>query len=140
MVSGRARAGILKRAGIGRDGGEEAIGNGFGNGPSGDTHDPENEFATGRLAGRNPVDIGIARVALVMIDIDEDLATGDAGADFSEAIKTRRIGGDHAVKFMPLLRLLKEMVGIEELVFLGERVFVPAPDFFAFGTEGEGQP
>src|SRR5207245_6502761 len=28
VISGRARAGILERAGIGRDGGEEAIGNG----------------------------------------------------------------------------------------------------------------
>ncbi len=57
-----------------------------------------------------------------MIDVDEKLATGNAGADFSEAIKTCRIGGNDAVEFMSPFGLLKEMVGIEELVFFRERV------------------
>ena len=140
VISGRARAGILERAGIGRDGGEEAVGNGLGDGPFGDPHDAEDEFAAGRLAGRDPVDIGIAGIALVMIDVDEELATGDAGADFSEAVKAGGIRGNDAVELMAGLGPLKQMLGIEELVFLRERIFVPAKDFLAFSAEGESEP
>ena len=107
MVSGWASGGILERAGIGRDGGEEAVGNGLGDGPFGDPHDAEDEFAAGRLAGRDPVDIGIARIALVMIDIDQQISVLNAFADLPQPLETGAIGGNDAVELMPRLRFLE---------------------------------
>lgn len=133
------RRGILKRAGIGRNGGEEAIRDLFRDRPLGDFKEAENQFAAGGFAGRNPVHMGVARVAGVMVNIDELLAIGDAGTDGPETFKARAIRGDDAVKFLAAFWLLEEAFGIEEGEFLGHRVLVPDGDFFPLAFESEGK-
>jgi hypothetical protein len=70
----RAGAGILKGAGIGADGGEQKIRDRLGDRPARGLEQPMNQLAGGRFARRNPVDVAIPRVALVMVDVDELLA------------------------------------------------------------------
>ena len=70
----------MERTGVGRNRGEQAIGDWFGDRPFGDFQQAEDQFAGGGFAGGNPVDVGVTRVAFVMVDVDEQLAVVDAGA------------------------------------------------------------
>src|SRR5258708_8010769 len=139
MVTAGLRARVLKRASIGRDSGEQAVGDPFGDGPLGGLEQPEDEFAAGGFAGRDPVDIGVARVALVMIYVDEEFSAPDARADFSQALEAGRIGGDHAVERLAPPGFLEEFVLVEKLVFPGIGILVPADDPLALVLEGQGQ-
>ena len=85
-----------------------------------------------RLARGNPVHVGVARVAFVMVNVDENFPVGDALAGLAEPLETRAVGGDDAVEFLAALRFLKQAVGVEKFVFLRDGILVPADDFFAF--------
>src|SRR6201999_578732 len=106
--------GILERASIRGDRGEEAVRNLLGDGPFGDLQYAKNQFAAGRLARRDPVEVAVTRVAGVMIDVDELLAVGHAGADRAEPLEARAIRGDDAVEFLAAFGFLKKAVGIEK--------------------------
>src|SRR5262249_37750605 len=93
VISTRARAGILEGAGIGRDGREKTIGDWFGDRPLGNGEETEEQFAGGRLARRDPIEIGVSSIALVVIDIDEELAIGDAWSNGAEALKAGGVSG-----------------------------------------------
>ena len=93
VIGVRAGARILKRAGVGRDRGEQAVRNALRDWPLGHFHQPEDEFPVGRFAGGNPVQVAEARVALVVVDVDEELAVGDAASDRAEAFEGGRVGG-----------------------------------------------
>src|SRR5439155_16583728 len=99
----------------------------------------ENQLAAGRLPRRDPVDIGVAGVAFVMVDVDQEAAPGDARTDLSQAVETGGVRGDNAVKFMARFGLLKKAVGIEEVVFFREPVLVPTQDLLAFPEQRQGE-
>src|SRR5690349_24996388 len=71
-----------------------------------------------------------------MVDIDEQLAIGNARPDGAKSFETRRVGRNDAVKLHSALRLLNNLRRIQKFVFLWHGVFVPAPDFFAFVFQG----
>src|SRR5262245_56142740 len=74
-----------------------------------------------------------------MIDINEDLAIHYAWANRSEPFKTRRVGCDHTIEFQAAFGPLKEVVGVQKLVLLRDRIFVPAQHFFAFVSQCQRQ-
>ena len=87
--------------------------------------------------GGDPVQVGVARVALVVVDVDEELAVGNAPPDRAETVEGGRVGGHDAVELHALLGLLDDAVPVEELVFLRNAIFVPTGHFLAFGAERE---
>jgi hypothetical protein len=125
------RRGILKRAGVGGNGGEQAVGNRLGDRPARDFEHAVNQFAAGRLARGNPVDVGVARVAFVMVNVDENFPVADALATLPSRSKARAIGGDDAVEFCRV-SVFETGRRVEEFVFLRDGIFVPANNFFAF--------
>src|ERR1017187_234862 len=137
VIGPGARAGILKGAGVGGDGGEEAVGNALGDRPLGNLQQPEDEFPRRRLVSGDPVQVGVARVALVVVDVNEELVVAKAPPARAEAVEGGRVGGYDAVELHALLGLLDDAVPVEELVFLRDAIFVPASDFLAFGAERE---
>jgi len=139
MVSTGTRARILKRAGVCGDCREEAIGNGPGDRPLRNLEQSEDKFPGGRLARRNPIDISIARVAFVVIDVDEELAVGNAGTDFPKPLEAGGVSGDDAIEFLAAFWLLERMVAVEEFIFLRVAIFVPAKNLFAFVAQGEAE-
>ena len=66
------RRGVLKRAGVRRNGGEQTVGDRLGDRPARDLEQAVNQFAGGRLARGNPVHVAVARVAFVMVNVDEN--------------------------------------------------------------------
>ena len=106
--------GILKRAGVGGNGGEQQIGNRLGDRPACDFEQTVNQFAATRFAPGNPVDVGVARIAFVMVNVDEHLPVADALAGFAEPFVARAIGRDNAVEIHPAFRFLKNAVRVEE--------------------------
>lgn len=139
LKSLRVRGGILERAGVGRYGGEEAIGDRTRDRPAGGLEEAINQFPRGRLARCNPIQVAVLRVALVMVDVDERAAIPDAVADFAEALKAGAIGGNHAVEFEPTLRGLDQTLGIQEKKLLRNGIFVPAMDFLAEVLERQSE-
>ena len=83
--------------------------------------------------------MAIARVARVMIDVDELFAIRDARAHGAKTLETGAIGGDDAVKFLAAFGFLKKGIRIEEREFLRHAVFVPDGDFFALVFQREGE-
>jgi hypothetical protein len=94
-----------------------------------------NQLAGGRLARGDPVHVAIARVAFVMVNVDENFPVRDMFADPAKTLEARAIGGDDTVEFHPGLWLLKQSVGVEKFVFLRKGILVPTDDFFAFVLE-----
>jgi hypothetical protein len=140
MVGPRTGAGVLEGTGIRRDGGKKAIGNPLSDRPAGGAQQSKDEFASRGLTRRHPVDIGIPRVAFVVVNINDEFASGDPPAYSAKAIKTRGIGCDDTVKFQTSFRFLKNVVRIEEFVFLRHGVLVPANHLFAFLAQRQCQP
>ena len=118
---------ILERAGVGGNGGEQQVGNRLGDRPARHFDQPVNQFAGGRFARRNPVHVGVARVAFVMVNVDENFPVADALAGFAQPLKTRAVGGDDAVEFFAGLRFFKQPVGVEKFVFLRNGVVRSRP-------------
>jgi hypothetical protein len=87
----------------------------------------------------NPIDIAVARVAFVMVNVDENFPMADTSAEPAQALEACAIGGDDAVKFHSALRLLEQSIPIEELVFLRNGIFIPAINFFPFIFERQRQ-
>ena len=81
--------------------------------------------------------MAIARVARVMIDVDELFAIRDARAHGAKTLEAGAIGGDDAVKFLTAFGFLVKAVGVEKGKFLGHAVLVPHGDFFARGFQRE---
>ena len=104
-----------------------------------DFQEAVDQFAAGRIAGGDPINIGVAGVADVVINVDENFAIADAFADLAEAVEAGAIGGDDAVEFFAVLRLVEQSFGIEKFVFLRDGVLVPDGDFFAGVAKGEGE-
>ena len=93
------RRGVLERAGVRRDGGEQAVGNLPGDRPARDFEQSKNQFAGGRLARGDPVHVAIARIAFVMVNVDENFPACDILADLAKTLEARAIGGDDTVEF-----------------------------------------
>src|SRR5882724_8506986 len=140
VVGAGPGVGILEGAGVGGDGGEKAIRDGRGDGPIGGLQEAEDDFTAGRLAGGDPVDVAIAGVAGVMVDIDEELAAANRVADLAETFEAGAISGDDAIKLLTGAGFLNEMAGVEKGVFMRHGIFIPAGDLFAQGLQCEGQP
>src|ERR1051326_7243880 len=139
MVAGGPGAGILERTRIGRDGGEQAIGDGPGDGPVRRLEQTEDQLAGGGFPGGHPVDVAVACVAGMMIDIDEPFAVLHAFADLPHPFEAGRIRGEDAVESMAGRRRSDEFAGIEEGEFLGKRILVPADDLFALGLQSQSE-
>ena len=77
VVGGGLRGGVLETAGIGADSGKEAIGDGRGDRPLGLLEKAIDEFAAAGGFGVDPVDVAVACVGAVMIDVDERAAFAD---------------------------------------------------------------
>src|SRR5665213_3090809 len=141
--SGVKRAGprgrVLKRAGVGGNGGEQQIVDRLGDRPARDLEQAVNQFAGGRLARRNPVHIGIARVAFVMVNVDENFPVADAFANLAEPLEAGAVGGDDAVEFFAALRFFNQPVAGEKFIFQRDGVLVPDGDVFAFVLQRERQ-
>ena len=101
------RVGILERAGVRRDGGEQLVGNRRGDRPARGFQQSVNQFAGGRLARRHPVHVGVARVAFVMVNVDENFPVADALAGLAEPLEARAVGGDDAVEFFAALAVFQ---------------------------------
>jgi len=139
MIRARARVRILERTGVGGNRCEKAISDLLCNRPFGCSEELENKFAGRGLTGGDPVDIAVASIALVMIDIDENLARRDARADGAEPFETCGISCNHAIELLSGLRLLDDAVGIQESVFFRGNILIPAGDLFALVLKGEGE-
>src|SRR6267142_2163498 len=109
MICAGAGRRILKRAGVGGNCCEQTIGNRFCNRPFGGAKKLENEFTGGRFLWRNPVDISISRIALMMVDVNEQFPIGYARSDSAKPFKTRRVCGDNAVKLHSPLWFLNNL-------------------------------
>src|SRR5579884_2802486 len=131
IVSAGAGAGILERAGVGGNGGEQAIGNRRSNRPVHSLHEAENDFTGGCFLGGYPVDVAVARVAGVMVNIDEQFALADVPPSLAQAFETGRIGRNNAIEFLARFWPLHKFIGIEKCQLIGHRVLIPAGDFFA---------
>src|SRR5262249_34474289 len=107
--------------------------------PARDFQEAINQFASRRFTRRNPVDIGIARIAFVMINIDEQLSARDAFAGRAKPFEARAIGGDDTIKFLSAFWFLKQLAWIEEGVFLRHFILVPTGDLFALALQRERQ-
>ena len=110
----RRRGRILEAAGVGADGGEEAIGDRLGDLPTGPFAEVVDQLAARRFAGRDPVDVGVLRVRRVVVDVDERAALPDVLADTAEPLEARAIGGDDDIEGLPGLGLLHPLLGVEE--------------------------
>src|SRR5436190_23899255 len=128
MVGSRTRARILKGPGVRRDRGEQAIGDRLGNGPFSDFEEAENQFAGRGLARRDPIQVRISSVTLVMVNVDEEFAVANTGTDGPETLKTRGVCGNNAIKLQASLRPLQNHVRVEEFIFLRHSILVPAND------------
>ena len=125
----------MKRTGVRRDRSEQAVGDRLGDRPARDFQQSKNQFAGGRFARGHPVHVAVARVAFVMVNVDENFPVRDMPANPAKALEARAIGGDDTVEFPPGLWLLKQSVGVEEFVFLRKEILVPTDDFFALVLE-----
>ncbi len=74
-----------------------------------------------------------------MVNVDEDFPVADARNNLAQALKTGAIRCHDAVKLHSAFRLLEQTVAVEETVFVGNRVLIPAEHFFAFILQGQGQ-
>jgi hypothetical protein len=72
----------------------------------------------------------------VVIDVDQELAVGNAWGDGTQALEAGRVGSDYAIEFKTCLGFLEEMIRIEKLLLLRIAVFIPADDFFALVLQG----
>src|SRR5213594_1230072 len=139
VVGRRTRAWILKGAGVGGHGSEEAISDLRRNGPVAGLEKAIDEFTGGRLLVGDPIEVPVARVAGVMVDIDEDLPVLDALPGLAEPLEAGAIRGNHAVECATWLRGVEEAVRVEEGQLAGHRILVPNGDGLAGVLEGEGQ-
>src|SRR5947207_2890440 len=137
VVSAWPSRGILERARVGGDCSKETISNALGNGPVGNLQQAIDEFTRGGFSGGDPVQIAIASVALVMVNIDQELTILDTAADLAEPFEARGVCGDYAIKLVSRLGFLKKMIGVEKLVLLRVAIFVPTEDLFSLVFEGE---
>ena len=81
--------------------------------------------------GGDPIQVAKPSIAFVMVDIDEEGAPGDARADRPKAFEAGRIGGDDTVELAARLRLVKDVIRVQKLVFLGHAILIPTKDFLA---------
>src|SRR5262245_6475784 len=139
VVGRRPGVGILKRAGVGGNGREQAIGDRRGDGPAGNLEQAENQLASGRFPGRDPVDVAIARVAGVVVNVDQQFPVLNAFAHFAQPLETRAVCGNHAVEPQSRGRGLKQLVRVEKGEFLRHVVFVPTDDLLALFPQREGK-
>ena len=130
---------ILERTCVGGYGREQAIRDAWGDLPTRSFEQTINQFARGRIARRDPVQITVARVALVMVNIDERFSSGNERAGFAEALEAGAIRGNDTVEFQTVPRLLEIAIAIEKPVFLRHPVLVPARNLFALGPQRQGQ-
>jgi hypothetical protein len=139
VVSGGPGGGVLEGAGVRGNGGEQTVGDGRRDGPFGGLQQAEDEFAGGGGVGGDPVLVGEASVAGMVIDVDEEPAFFDAGARGAEAVETGGIGGDDAIEDASGPGALDEVIGVEEGEFMGDGVLVPDDDILIFRLEGEAE-
>ena len=95
------------------------------------------EFAAGRFARRNPVDVAVTGVALVMVNVDEQLPLLDEISDGAEAFVAGAIGGDDEIERFAGLGFLKISFGIEKSVFRGNGILIPTDNLLSFCAESE---
>src|SRR6185369_1333766 len=76
----------------------------------------------------------------MVIDIDEDATAADALPHRSEPFETGGIRRDHTVKFHAAPRLLNHSGRIQEFIFLGNAILVPAGHFLPLVLQGQSQP
>jgi hypothetical protein len=137
--SGGLDGGILERARIGGDGGEETIGDGRGDGPGSPAEQAEHEFAGRGLAGVHPVEVAVVGVASVVIDVDEAFPPHDGRSGAAQTIERGAVGGNHAIEVLIGKRGAEQVERVEKGEFCGEGIFVPADDGLALLLEGEGE-
>src|SRR5690348_3712775 len=139
MISAGPRGRILERTRVGGDGGEQAIGDSLGDRPAGDFEQAKNQFAAGRLPGRDPIEIGVTGVAFVVVDVDETVPPGNTGPHLAQSLETGGVGRNDAVELQPRLGLLNDMIRVEEFIFLRDGVLVPAHHLLALVLERQAQ-
>jgi len=139
MISTRTGSGILKGSSIRGNGREQAIGDLFCDGPFGNFEQTKNELSRGRFMRRNPVDVRVPGVALMMVDVDEHLPIVDAWPNGSQPLKAGGIGSNNAVETLTPLGLLDDMIRIQKPVFLRATIFVPTNNLLTLGAQGQGK-
>src|SRR5712692_6692299 len=139
VEGGRAGSRVLERAGVGGNGGEQTIGDGRGDGPVGGLQETENQFASGRLFGRHPVEVGVARVAGVVIDVDKQLSVLNVFPRLAEPLEAGAIRGNHTVKFASGPGRLINLVRVQKGQLGRQRVLVPANDLLFLVLQGQRQ-
>ncbi len=125
MVGQRFGGGVLEGAGIGGNRGKKTIGNGRRDWPLSGLEKTKNQFAGRSLAGGNPIQIAVARVAQVMVDVDEAFAPGNGRPGDTQALEGGAIGGDNQIKLVAVGGLLEDVMRIQKRVFLRHHIFVP---------------
>ena len=123
---------VLERAGVGGDGGEQAVGNSRRDFPAGLPDELIDQLAAGGLLAGDPVHVAKAGVAGVVVDVDERPAVGDVFLRGAQALDARGVDGDDAVKrALDRPRRLDELIRIEKPQLGGHGILIPADDLLA---------
>src|ERR1043166_7052296 len=75
----------------------------------------------------------------MMINVDHFFAVADSSAGPSQALKAGAIGCDDEVELFAGFGTLHDFVRVQKRILLGEFVFVPTGNGFAFVAERESQ-
>src|ERR1051325_1679373 len=132
-------AGILERAGVSGDGGEKIVGDERCDRPIGGFEQMEDQFPGGRFPVGDPVQVTVAGVAGVVIDIDEQFSRADVPRDLAKALEAGAVGGDDAVELASPLWRAENLLRIQEGALARDGMLVPAGARFAFILEGVSQ-
>jgi hypothetical protein len=130
---------VAEAAGVGGDRGEEAVGNRRRDGPAGVLEEFVNQLASGGHAGRNPVELRVAGVALVVVYVDEVAVLRGGFADGAEALEAGAVGGDDEVELLAGLGLLHEAGRNHKAEFRRDGVLIPDGDLLALVLKREGE-
>ena len=89
--------------------------------------------------GGDPIDVGVASVAFVVVDVDKKLTVLDAFTDRAKPFKAGAVRRNHAIEPPSRFGRLEQMVGFQKAKFARERVLVLADDFLALMLQGHRQ-
>jgi hypothetical protein len=73
----------------------------------------------------------------VVVDIDEEIALPDAGADFSKAFEAGSVGGNDSIESEAGTGLLDKMFRVQEREFVRNCILVPASHLLALVLQGQ---
>ena len=74
-----------------------------------------------------------------IIHIQDEPTVANGKPDFAEALEAGAVSSDDTIEFGAGAGFLKQVMGIQKLVFLRDTIFIPANDFFALVFQRQRQ-